>query len=561
MVKQTAKLLPNELTAVIPAAGKIPEGVLTLTNVKSPALIPVAGRPVIDWTIRYLRQLGVENFVIAVSETGTFLEDFVECSFGDDLNIEFVVPERDGGVGFTLLELLRRVQTRGSLVVLGDTHFEFNDTADLFGDSPYVLTGPVQESKRWCIAKLNEEGLVESLHDKESDLTGPLHALIGVYGFPNTRNALEAAEDAAKQCTRPEDRIELSHILMSVAEKSKQSIIAMPAAKWIDVGNPDRHASSHRTLLQARAFNQLEIDPVFGLITKRSTDSAKFISQINYQRLLPSELSILFPRFVDYSVNWDAPFVKMEYYGYPTLAEVFLFANVDPVQWEQIFQHLIAIVTEGFMKYRRPISASTIWNMYIEKTESRLASADIGPELRELIDHDGSFTINGKPVANLKSRWEEVKSLVAHWHESSEASIIHGDLCLSNILYDVRSRVCKLIDPRGSFKVDGIYGDPKYDIAKLYHSVYGLYDFIVNDVFDLRIDGTDIEFKMRARPQHKVINTKFEKVFFPTFDKKETLLRTALLFASMPALHYDAPKRQLAMYIRSLQLLDEALSL
>ena len=557
----TAKLLPNEITAVIPAAGKIPEGVLTLTNVKSPALIPVAGRPVIDWTIRYLRNLGIENFVIAVSEPATFLEDFVECSFGDDLNIEFVVPKRDGGVGFTVLELLRRVNTRGSLVVLGDTHFECGDSNDLFGDAPYVLTGPVEESKRWCIAKLKEGGLVDSLHDKEANLPGPLHALIGVYGFPSTQLALDCAEEAEKQCNEPEDRIELSQILMGVAEKSNRAIVAKPAAKWIDVGNPDRHASSHRTLLQARAFNQLEIDPVFGLITKRSTDSAKFISQINYQRLLPNELSILFPRLVDYSVSWEAPFAKMEYYGYPTLAEVFLFANVDPVQWEHIFRHLISIVTEGFMKYRRPMSESTIWNMYIEKTESRLASKDIGPELRKLIDHEGSFSINGKTVPNLKSRWNEVKALVKSWHDHTDASIIHGDLCLSNILYDVRSRVCKLIDPRGSFKVDGIYGDPNYDIAKLYHSVYGLYDFIVNDVFDLQIDGTDIQFKMRARPQHKEINSKFESVFFPTFNKKETLLRTSLLFASMPALHYDAPKRQLAMYIRSLQLLDEALSL
>jgi len=30
------------------------------------------------------------------------------------------------------------------------------------------------------------------------------------------------------------------------------------------------------------------------------------------------------------------------------------------------------------------------------------------------------------------------------------------------------------------------------------------------------------------------------------------------LFASMPALHYDTPRRQLAMYARAMQLFDEA---
>jgi hypothetical protein len=38
------------------------------------------------------------------------------------------------------------------------------------------------------------------------------------------------------------------------------------------------------------------------------------------------------------------------------------------------------------------------------------------------------------------------------------------------------------------------------------------------------------------------------------------LFITSLLFLSMPALHYDAPRRQLAMYVRGLQLLDEAVS-
>jgi len=202
-----------------------------------------------------------------------------------------------------------------------------------------------------------------------------------------------------------------------------------------------------------------------------------------------------------------------------------------------------------------------MWNMYIEKTETRLASKDVGPELRRLIDHPGTFTINGQEIQNLSARWDEVRDIVKGWSVNAEASVIHGDLCLSNILYDIRSRVCKLIDARGSFHVEGIFGDPKYDVAKLCHSVYGLYDFIVNDIFDLSIEGNDIEFHIRSRSQHTEINERFDSIFLASFDRKEILLRTALLFASMPALHYDAPKRQVAMYIRSLQLLDEALKL
>jgi hypothetical protein len=120
--------------------------------------------------------------------------------------------------------------------------------------------------------------------------------------------------------------------------------------------------------------------------------------------------------------------------------------------------------------------------------------------------------------------------------------------------------VCKLLDPRGSFGTAGIYGDPRYDVAKLYHSIYGLYDFITNDLFRVSVDGAQVELNIRIRPQHREIQKRFEKVFFSEFDRREILLITGLLFASMPALHYDAPRRQLAMYARALELFGEVFS-
>jgi hypothetical protein len=167
-------------------------------------------------------------------------------------------------------------------------------------------------------------------------------------------------------------------------------------------------------------------------------------------------------------------------------------------------------------------------------------------------------SINGREVDNLPLLWERLGRDVERLAENVQGCVVHGDMCLSNILYDLRSRVCKFIDPRGSFGAAGIYGDPRYDVAKLYHSIYGLYDFITNDLFHVEIEGNRVELDIRSRPQHQQIQERFEKVFFAEFDRREILLITGLLFASMPALHYDAPKRQMAMYARALQLFGEA---
>jgi dTDP-glucose pyrophosphorylase len=544
-----------ETVVLIPAAGRVAEGLLALSNIACPAMVPVAGRPVIHWTLSYLMSLGLKRFVIAVSRRGMFVEDFIECSFGTDCEIQFIVPSADGGVGRTVLELAEVAQGKSALVVLGDTHFQFADPAVIARDEAAVLVDFVNESYRWCTVESNPQGQILAFRDKEPDLPAPLAALIGVYYFPQLEQLQAAAQHAVADHERRGERTELADILRLV--NRERAIYAVRTGDWLDCGNPDRQASSHRSLLQKREFNELSIDSVMGTVTKRSHYVEKFLDEINYLRLLPPDLAVLFPRVLAYSTEWHEPWVTLEYYGYPTLAEAFVFENVNPGVWEQVFIHLRDIIVRGFMRHRRPLSGDVLQEMYLTKTRTRLDRLQASPELLSLVRHEGPVTVNGVEVDNLPQLWSKLQVDVARLAENVQGCVVHGDLCLSNILYDFRSRVCKFIDPRGSFGTAGIYGDPRYDVAKLYHSVYGLYDFITNDLFHVEIDGNRINLDIRSRQQHAQILERFERVFFADFDRREITLITGLLFASMPTLHYDAPRRQMAMYARALQLLSE----
>jgi dTDP-glucose pyrophosphorylase len=544
-----------ETAVLIPAAGGVPEGILALGNIGCPAMIPVAGRPVIYWTMKYLRSLGLKRFLIAVSRRGMFIEDFVDCTFGTDCDVSFMVPSISRGVGRTVSELAEAAQADRALVVLGDTYFQFADTTILDRREALVLTQPVSDPYRWCTVELDAEGAVTAWHDKEAGLPGPLPALIGVYHFPDLVELQMAAGAADERAAAEGRRTEMADILKIIAER--RPVQAISAGDWLDCGNADRRDSSHRTLLQKRDFNELSIDNVFGVVTKRSRHVEKFLDEINYLRLLPPELSVLFPRVVGYSSDYHDPWLSMEYYGYPTLAEVFVFENVDPGIWEQVFVHLRQIILQGFMQRPYPLPRGALEDMYLGKTRKRLESLQGPSELLSLTRHTGPLIVNGRPLQNIPALWKRLESEVEKLAADVRGSVIHGDLCLSNILYDMRSRVCKLLDPRGSFGVSGIYGDPRYDVAKLYHSIYGLYDFITNDLFHVSASGTELRLDIRSRPQHRQIRERFERVFFEQFDRREILLITGLLFASMPALHYDAPSRQIAMYARALQLFDE----
>ncbi len=361
-----------DTVVLIPAAGRVAEGVMALSNIGCPAMVPVAGRPVIHWTLGYLRSLGLRRFVIAVSRRGMFVEDFVDCSFGQDCDISFIVPSSDGGVGRTVLELAEYAQGSSALVVLGDTHFRFADPQVLLEDEPAVLVQAVEDSYRWCIAETSDDGMVTALHDKQPGLPEPLQALIGVYYFPRLDELRNAARAAVAQSLASGSRTELAQILGNLA--LTRPIRAVAAGDWLDCGNPDRQASSHRTLLQKREFNDLSIDSVFGTVTKRSRYVEKFLDEINYLRLLPPELAVFFPRVLEYSTDWQDPCLTLEYYGYPTLAEVFVFENVDPGIWEQVFVHLREILLQGFMRHRRPLAPGVLQEMYLNKTRKRLES-------------------------------------------------------------------------------------------------------------------------------------------------------------------------------------------
>ena len=94
-----------------------------------------------------------------------------------------------------------------------------------------------------------------------------------------------------------------------------------------------------------------------------------------------------------------------------------------------------------------------------------------------------------------------------HLEEKSKLHLIHGDFCFNNILCDPLYTTVKLIDPRGESAPRNNYppgyGDSRYDLVKLFHSIGGHYDSIVNDLFRLRWQSSkDLEFEVYV-PSHQ----------------------------------------------------------
>ena len=114
----------------------------------------------------------------------------------------------------------------------------------------------------------------------------------------------------------------------------------------------------------------------------------------------------------------------------------------------------------------------SIEEAYYNKTMDRLS------KVQDLVPFAGDrfIVVNGKKCRNVlfykKELHEKLNVLKA---DCSSFAFIHGDCTFSNmIVREDNSPV--LIDPRGYFGFTELYGDVRYDWAKLYYSIVGNYD-------------------------------------------------------------------------------------
>jgi dTDP-glucose pyrophosphorylase len=542
-------------TAVILAAGAPPAALGSIFGRTSSAMVPVNGRPTIHWLLHYLHQSGFNRVVLGLRHTETRLPRFVQQAFGSIHDIVCVPVDKDLGPGYTLLECLRKVPPgEPCLVVLGDTLFEFPKITRSRFNENFVLTAPVQEAARWCLAQVNGSNEVQQLADKPAKNPGAWPALVGVYHFRDCAPAREALESILASGARS---LQLRHALQPYIDAG--TLRAFPAGEWFDTGNLDFLTSSRRRLLQARSFNAIQIDELRGTITKRSTHSAKFLNEINYYRLVPRDLATFFPRLVDFSLAPKDRYMTLEYYGYPTLSEVWVFEEFESKYWETVFGTLRKIVS-CFESYSADLSPKATFDFYWNKTVDRLNTfAAQHRDFARLVSAN-RIKLNGRTLKGWPAIRKEIEARVRKLSAKPRGQIIHGDLCFTNILYDPVSRLFKFIDPRGSFGESGIYGDGRYDIAKLLHSLDGGYDFFIHDMFVLERHGEDLQLQQFFPATRGAVLAAFAKTFGHDYPIDEVRTLEGLLFLSMCPLHDEHPARQTAMFATGLRILNELLN-
>lgn len=321
---------------------------------------------------------------------------------------------------------------------------------------------------------------------------------------------------------------------------------------WYDFGHIQTYFRSRRLVTTARAFNSLQITQ--STVRKLSEDRFKMKGEANWFESIPAAVQPYAARLLDKGENEKAAFYTTEYQYAPNLSELYVFSSIGRVTWKKILtscsEFLELCATTQNDAPREAYSRQLMGGKTVERLEryARETGFDIAQGLR----------FKGRAMPSLLSIAEEIEGLITH-DPSARATLMHGDFCFSNILYNSRNSRISVIDPRGYVFADKLetWGDFRYDIAKYSHSVDGLYDFILAGRYTLGQESEyefDLEFD--ASPQREWLQKSFAEMTISGLSTSSREIRaiTTSLFVSMLPLHADRPDRQKAFIANALRL-------
>lgn len=379
---------------------------------------------------------------------------------------------------------------------------------------------------------------------------------VGVFGFTNPHYFLELLKQYSNVHS---DMDTFYQAIFTYSQEYPFTILH--SQNWFDVGHSDNYSKA-TTSVAARSFNSIEIDEQRGILKKKSENKEKLVNEIRWYLRIPNKLQYLLPRVYDYSLDLTDPYVSMEYYGYHTLHESLVFGDLPLVKWQAIFQKLLFAINDMgkfTVTGERIQFEAALRDIYLQKIFDRLDMMRNEPDFHSFFEN--TITINEKKYRSLNEYLKMLPQLIEKlvvYTFTGQFNIIHGDLCFANILIEDTYDFIRVIDPRGKFGTFDIYGDARYELAKLMHTLEGKYDFIIEDMFDIDVIGNTIEYHVHKQIDN--ITNVFLDVFRESIDNIQAVrLIEATLFLSMIPLHSDYKQRQFAMLATGVMLLEQVI--
>ena len=537
---QLIVLMGGKATRLAPLNYSLPKGLLSINQ-----------KPAIYNMLRDFVKKGLTDITFVVSPANqAVVKSFLTKTFGG-LNINFVVQENPEGP-LHAFKLCKDLITKPTLLLLGDTLCETN--LDYSYDWLGYMNITDNSHSRWCLIRTNAKNEVVETIDKPNFTPETNKVLIGLYNFCDPKLLCEALDQKYEKLR---GEYQVSSMIEYYA--SRRTMKGLLINSWVDTGTLQDYNTAFKNAICGRTFNNFQLND-FGVLTKTSAYE-KLSSELKWLKKIAKDplLAPLVPRVYGSTIKGNKISYQIEYINGESLAEYFMFYDITDDNWQYIFTKFIKTASLMWQKKvarGAPDIKQLTKYMYLDKTLERIKQWS-----RQDILNQNVITCNGENLMGFKKLLPALKTRIEKLVETSPKfySVIHGDPCFSNVVYIPQTSVFKFIDPRGNFGVDTIYGDSRYDAAKIRHCYHGLYDYITQGMYTLT-EHSNKNFEFKLFSQNLTSPAIFDDILERNgFDTQDIELIEGLLFISMIPLHHDDKDAQIVYYLIGLKCLNNQL--
>lgn len=357
-------------------------------------------------------------------------------------------------------------------------------------------------------------------------------ALTGFFSFSNRKDFIRALAISSKNFV---DALRIYSKTHKIRYKTLNY--------WYDLGHLNSYFESRSKITSERAFNSIAV--IEGVLWKTGFPEKKIRAEANWYENIPYQLRVYTPQYVGLKLLEKKVWYGIEYLPFIPLNELFVHGKLSNSFWLDKFNSLIRILDK--FRTQSPYNLDVQGfcdSIYVQKTFSRISKIKANQHTFSIYESEGLHKITLECLDKISGM-------------QTIPSILHGDFCFSNILYSGRGNQFKLIDPRGIDENGkfSITGDQKYDLAKLLHSIIGLYDYIIAGEYT--IENGKIQFN--TNNQIKNLQKEIIRFKYQNFSMQDLIPLVILLFVTMIPLHEDRPDRQLAFMLNAKRLYKDFL--
>ncbi len=233
------------MKAIIPVAGS-GSRLRPITLETPKAMVPVAGKPVLEYILDQVSGLGIHEVVLVISPTGEAIREFVDRR--DDLEARYVVQHEPLGIGHAVHQCRSLVEDEPILVMLGDVIY-LSDFSFVGKEPPGNAIGVKKVA-----GDLSRYGLVEVAGDRITRLVEkPDHpvsnlAIAGIYYFSRSAPLMAGLESLVRSGRKTRNEYQLTDALQWMVEQGEH-LTPFDVDDWYDCGTPDRLLEANRRLL------------------------------------------------------------------------------------------------------------------------------------------------------------------------------------------------------------------------------------------------------------------------------------------------------------------------